>query len=154
MAMLPAKMKHLYKIADLLVERDMPLYIHPSSGVCKSQRTSPFKILDLTRRIPELKIIIGHSSHTMEFCIECVFAFRQLKEQENNVYFETSLSVPFGIISYVKVFGPDHVIFGSDSPPAGPWDIEFMKINKLRLPKQAKKLIFYDNISRLLKIDD
>lgn len=154
MAMLPTEIEALYPLAELLLKHDLPLYIHPSAGVCASKRTSPFNLVDLIKSYPQLKIIIGHSSYTMEFCIECVFAFSKLTAYNQNLYFESSLSVPFGIISYTKVFGADHVIFGSDSPPAGPWEIEFSKINLLKLPDDAKKMIFYDNIARILKIEE
>jgi predicted TIM-barrel fold metal-dependent hydrolase len=152
-AMIVAEMERLNPIAELLIQYDYPLYIHPSGGVFASPRTDPFKIAELSKRNPNLKIIIGHSAYTMEFVIETVIAIKSIGNLSKNVYFESSVSIPFGILSYIKVFGSDHVIFGSDSPPAGPWEVEYNKIAKLKIPNNIKQQIFCKNIEKLLGLE-
>jgi predicted TIM-barrel fold metal-dependent hydrolase len=90
----------------------------------------------------------------MEFVIETVLAIKSLGNLSKNVYFESSVSIPFGILSYIKVFGADHVIFGSDSPPAGPWEAEYIKVSKLKIPNEIKMQILGKNIEKLLKINE
>lgn len=153
-AMIVADMDRLNKIAELLSEFDYPIYIHPCGGVLAASRTDPFRIADLSKKNPKLKIIIGHSAYTMEFVIETVLAIKSLGKLSKNIYFESSVSIPFGILSYIKVFGADHVIFGSDSPPAGPWEAEYIKISRLKLPDEIKMQIFSKNIEKLLKINE
>lgn len=152
--MIIADMERLNPIAELLCEFDFPIYIHPCGGVLAAPRTDPFKIAELAKKNPNLKIIIGHSAYTMEFVIETVLAIKSLGNLSKNVYFESSVSIPFGILSYIKVFGADHVIFGSDSPPAGPWEAEYIKVSKLKIPNEIKMQILGKNIEKLLKINE
>ncbi|MBD3349864.1 MAG: amidohydrolase family protein [Candidatus Lokiarchaeota archaeon] len=152
LAMIPVAVERLYPVAELLTKYDKPLYIHPSGGVFAAPRTSPFSLIPLVRENPDLKLIIGHASYTMEFVIEVVAAVKSLGTLAKNIFFETSVSIPFGIASYAKIFGADHVLFGSDTPPASPWTPEYDKIALMNLPTSQKKLIFNDNTARLLKV--
>jgi len=147
-AMTPFKMKRLYPLAELLSEKKAPLFIHPTSGIFSTPPTDTFKLAKLAKRFPKLKIIVGHAAYTMEFAIECLLATFSCK----NVYFETSVSIPYGIVTFSKIFGPRRVLFGSDSPSAGPFELEYKKILALRIPDKAKQQILYRNISRLLRI--
>ena len=70
-----------------------------------------------------------HAAYTMEYCVSCLKYFPKC----SNVYFETSLSVPYGINILIKVMGNHRVMFGSDSPAATTPDIEINKIRILNL---------------------
>ena len=48
-------------------------------------------IAKLAEEFPDLKIIVGHAGYAMEYAIDIGMA---LKKHEN-VYFETSCSIPF-----------------------------------------------------------
>ncbi len=85
----------------------------------------------------------------MEYCINCIRYFSKMK----NVYFETSTSIPYGILSLIKAMGSHRVIYGSDSPAANPPDIEIHKIICLNLDNESLKNVFYNNINNLLKFD-
>lgn len=148
LAMIPCTIEQLFPVAKLLTEFNLPLYIHPSGGVFASKRTNPFSITELAKKFPDLNIILGHAAYSMEFCVETVFAAMSVP----NLYFETSISIPFGIITYIKVFGPQRVLFGTDSPSAGPFNIEYEKIADIKIPREAKQMILSENIKRLIKI--
>jgi predicted TIM-barrel fold metal-dependent hydrolase len=152
LSMTPCEVERLFPIAQLLVEKDLPLYIHPSGGVFSTQRTSSFFIIDLAKKFPDLKLIVGHSCYTMEFCVELTMLMNILPEK-NNVYFETSVSILYGILSYIKKYGAGKVIFGSDSPTAVPFSSEYDKIMYLRLSQKEKEMILSKNIERLLNLD-
>jgi predicted TIM-barrel fold metal-dependent hydrolase len=85
----------------------------------------------------------------MEFVIEAALGFMKT----GNVYFDTSLSVPFAIITYIKLFGAKRVIFGTDAPSAGPFRIEYDKITALTISEKEKKQILSKNIEKLLGIN-
>jgi predicted TIM-barrel fold metal-dependent hydrolase len=88
----------------------------------------------------------------MEFYVELLIALKSMSEIEN-VYFETSCSILYGILELIKIFGADRVLFGSDSPTATPFELEYNKISSLRIPKEDKSKILGGNIKRLLNIE-
>lgn len=148
--MTPCTIGSLFPVAEILVEHGFPIYIHPSSGLFSSSRTTPFSLVKLSKKFPDLNIILGHAAYTMEFCIETVIAASKMP----NLYFETSVSIPYGIITYAKLFGPDRVIFGSDAPAATPFSIEYSKIAAMNIPKRAKEKILHKNIAKLIDIQE
>jgi predicted TIM-barrel fold metal-dependent hydrolase len=149
MAMTYCPVEKLYPIAQLCEEASIPLYVHPSGGVFRARRTNPFEILTLAEHYPKLKIILGHAGYSMEFVIEAILACIGA----SNIYFETSLSVPFGIITYIKLAGARRVLFGTDAPSAGPFRIEYDKIAFLNISEKEKTQILSKNIEKLLKIE-
>ena len=82
----------------------------------------------------------------MEYMINELRYFKRY----TNVYFETSLSVPYGIMTLIKIMGAHRVMYGSDSPSATNPDIEINKILMLDLSKQTLENVFYNNISNLI----
>ncbi|MHA1750462.1 MAG: amidohydrolase family protein, partial [Promethearchaeota archaeon] len=150
LAMTPCKVEDLFPVAKLLEEFDLPIYVHLSGGLFASRFMRPFFLKPLIKNFPKLKIILGHAASTMEFCIETIFT----SIDASNIYFETSVSIPFGIISLVKMFGSKRVIFGSDSPAATTFHIEYQKIQHLKLSKRAKMDLFSNNIKRLIHFED
>jgi predicted TIM-barrel fold metal-dependent hydrolase len=148
LAMTHCESARLIPVAKFCADNDLPLYVHLSAGVFGATRTETWEIIDLAAQFPKLSLIIGHAAYSMEFCIEVIGHAMGL----DNVYFETSTSIPFGIAMYAKIFGADHVLFGSDTPPAGPFHIEYEKIKALNFSKEEKQLILAENITRLLKI--
>ena len=148
LAMTHCESTRLMPVAKFCAKHGLPLYVHLSAGVFGSTRSETQEIIELARLYPKLSLIIGHAAYSMEFYIEVIGYALGL----DNVYFETSTSIPFGIAMYAKVFGTDHVLFGSDTPPAGPFHIEYEKIKALNFSKEEKQFILADNIARLLKI--
>jgi predicted TIM-barrel fold metal-dependent hydrolase len=150
LAMTSCSIERLDPIANLCETLDVPIYIHPSAGVFGAKKTNPFDLVNLAQRHPKLNMILGHAGYSMEFVIEAALACMGA----GNIYFETSLSVPFGIITYIKLFGARRVIFGTDSPSAGPFRIEYEKIAALNISEKEKAAILHRNIAKLLHRHD
>jgi predicted TIM-barrel fold metal-dependent hydrolase len=152
LAMTPCDIEQIFPVAQVCVDFDVPISIHPSPGVFSVKRTDAFSLLKLAKNFPTLKLIILHAVYTMEFYVEMLIALKSMPEIKN-VYFETSCSILYGILELIKIFGADRVLFGSDSPTATPFEPEYYKIASLRIPKEDKSKILGGNIKRLLNIE-
>jgi len=78
--------------------------------------------------------------------------FKQCRENLANIHFDTSGSDRVrgvDILEAIKLFGFDHVIFGSDTPYASLED-QITKINKLNLSEDVEEHIFRLNIMKIL----
>ncbi len=145
-AMTACTVEQLFPVASLLADRKRPIYIHPNAGLFAARKTEAVDVARLAKAFPALDIILGHAAYTMEFCIEAVLHLARF----TNVHAETSQSIPYGIITYAKIFGPRRVLFGTDMPSATPFDIEYRKLGLLDMPADAKALILGGNARRLL----
>jgi predicted TIM-barrel fold metal-dependent hydrolase len=137
---------NLDKLAEFCIKYDIPLYYHSGTSFHFQE---PFRVQSLFRfkkRYEKLKLIIGHAAFTMEYMISLLRYFKNVP----NVYFETSLSIPYGIKVLIKVMGESRILYGSDSPAATTPDIEIEKIKLLNLSENVQKKVFYENIHRLL----
>ena len=67
----------------------------------------------------------------------------------SNIYTDTSLAPPDDIIDYVKTYGDERILFGSDFPIGDPRS-ELKKIIKLDIPKSMKRAIAITNTKKLL----
>ncbi|MFX1275105.1 MAG: amidohydrolase family protein [Promethearchaeota archaeon] len=140
----------LLYLAEFCIDNDAPLFIHSGTGFFYQKPVRAKDHYQLARKYRELKLIIGHAAHTMEHCINCLNYFSKMA----NVYFETSTSIPYGIMTLIKAMGSQRVIYGSDSPTANPPDIEINKILCLNLDKKSLENVFYNNIIHLLGIEE
>jgi hypothetical protein len=72
-----------------------------------------------------------------------------------NLYVDTSSSLylltPEKATEYVKIFGQERVLFGTDYPM---WDIceELERFNRLSLSETVREKILYDNVQELLNL--
>ena len=82
----------------------------------------------------------------MEYCINLLRYFTNLP----NVFFETSVSIPYGIMTLIKIMGDHRVVYSSDPPSATNPDIEMNKIKMLNLSKKTQENVFYNNINKLI----
>jgi len=139
----------LFLLAEFCIEYDIPLYIHSGIGFFFQKAFRARDIYKLAVKYPELKLIIGHMGYTMEYAINNLNYFTK----RENVYFETSLSVPYAIVMIIKAMGEHRVLYGSDAPTATTPDIEINKIRILNLETKALENVFYNNISALLKMN-
>ncbi|MFX1392724.1 MAG: amidohydrolase family protein [Promethearchaeota archaeon] len=138
--------KDLFQLAEFCISFDIPIFIHFGPSFFFQEPFHVKDIYSLVKKYPELKFVILHAAYTMEYCIGCL---RYLPKY-SNVYFETSLSVPYGINILIKVMGNNRVMYGSDSPAATTPDIEINKIRILNLDKKTLENVFYNNISNLI----
>jgi len=136
----------LFSLADFCIKYDVPLFLHSSIGFFFQDAFRAKDYYDFIKEFPELKCIIGHAAYSMEYCINLLRYFTNLP----NVLFETSVSIPYGIMTLIKIMGDHRVIYGSDAPSATNPDIEINKIKMLNLSKETLENVFYNNISKLI----
>ena len=138
----------LYNILHIAEEERMPVLIHseyiPSEDRLRGDVsfTTPIKFIPLARRFPKLNLIVGHLGRHED-------RTREKLRNIPNVYFETSTSVHADILVAAAAYGPERILFGSDSPFSHP-SVERMKIDILPLAKDEKELILGGNARRLL----
>ncbi|MGQ4875606.1 MAG: amidohydrolase family protein [Promethearchaeia archaeon] len=139
------------ELAKFCIDLDIPLFVHSGSGFFFQKTVRVKDYFRLAKKFKELKLVILHAAYNMEYVINCLRYFARNKDTPN-VYFETSVSVPYGIMTLIKAIGSKRVIFGSDSPAATPPDIEIKKITCLGLEEEILHDVFYNNIARLMDI--
>ncbi|MFW9822010.1 MAG: amidohydrolase family protein [Candidatus Thorarchaeota archaeon] len=128
-------------------DKDLIFYIHSLPKTAFFKGISTQDIAKLAKTFPDLKIIVGHAANTMSYAVEVGMTLNY-----ENVFFETSCSVSFGIYNLIKTIGHKKLLFGSDSPTASPLPLEIEKILTLpRISKEIKQDILYNNVSNLLR---
>ena len=128
-------------------DKNLVLYIHSLPKTAFFSGISPKDIASLAKKFPELRIIVGHAANTMSYAVEVGMTLKY-----ENVFFETSCSVSFGIYNLIKTIGHQRILFGSDSPTASTLPIEIDKILTLpRISNEIKQDILYNNVSRLME---
>lgn len=135
----------LERLANLCIEFDIPLYFHSGVNFYFQKSFKIQSLYEFLKNKKELKFIIGHAAFTMEYMISLLRYFQPFP----NVFFETSLSVPYGIKVLIKVMGAERILFGSDSPAATTPDIEIQKIKILNLSEDVEKKILNKNTNNL-----
>ncbi len=141
--------KDVNKLVSFMQEHDrnLILYIHSLPKTAFFSGISTSDIAKLAKKFPNLRIIVGHAANTMSYAIEVGMMLNY-----ENIYFETSCSVSFGIYNLIKTIGHEKILFGSDSPTASTLPIEIDKIITLpRISKEVKQDILYNNVNNLLK---
>jgi hypothetical protein len=139
--------RDITKLAPFLQECKKILYIHSTPKVSYFSGVSCKDIAKLANNFPDLKIIVGHAGYAMEYCIELGMNLKKF----DNVYFETSCSIPYAILSLIKTIGHERILFGSDAPITNPVEIEITKITCLPISEEQKQDIFYNNTDSLLR---
>ncbi|MBY8980654.1 MAG: amidohydrolase family protein [Candidatus Lokiarchaeota archaeon] len=126
--------------------KNFPLYIHFTPKFSAFGGISSKDLAKLAQSFPDLNIILGHAGLAMEFAIDFGLSLKQYK----NIYFETSCSIPYAILSLVKTIGHKRLLFGSDAPVTNPIQLEIEKIMCLPIKSDQKQDIFYYNTNNLL----
>ncbi len=143
----------LFELAQFCIEKDIPLFVHSGSAFFFQKPTRAKDYFKLAKKYPDLKLIIGHAAFTMEYTISLLRFFAK-NQNTPNVYFETSVSIPYGIMTLIKALGNERILYGSDAPTASPPDIEISKIMCLRLGSETLKKVFYKNMKSLIRSVD
>jgi len=139
--------RDILKLASLLEERNKILFLHSYPKVTFFNGMFTKDIVKLATAFPNLKIIVGHAGYAMEYAMELGM---NLKRYEN-IYFETSCSIPYALFSLIKAVGHERILFGSDSPITNPAQIEIDKISCLPISNEQKQDIFYNNSKKLIQ---
>ena len=141
--------KDIIKLVSFMQDFDKNLifYIHSLPKTSFFKGVSTKDIANLAKKFPNLRIIVGHSANTMSYAVDVGMTLNY-----ENIFFETSCSVSFGIYNLIKTIGHKKILFGSDSPTASTLPIEIEKILSLpRVSEEVKQDILYNNVSRLLE---
>ena len=138
--------RDILKLASLLEECGKILFLHSYPKVTFFNGLFTKDIQKLAKSFPNLKIIVGHAGYAMEYAMELGM---NLKRYEN-IYFESSCSIPYALFSLIKAVGHERILFGSDSPITNPAQIEIDKILCLPISDEQKQDIFYNNIERFI----
>jgi predicted TIM-barrel fold metal-dependent hydrolase len=119
----------------------LPVFIHLYS------RKETWKLLQFVGSHRDVIFIIAHMLG--------LDIFREGAKDLPNLYFDTSGSERVrgqDILGAIHSFGPDHVVFGSDTPYARIED-QIEKIERLNLSPDVKEYIFWLNARRILSLD-
>lgn len=142
--------RDIIKLISFMQEYDKKLifYIHSLPKTAFFSGVSVRDIANLAEKFPNLRIMLGHAANTMSYAIEVGMTLKSF----DNIFFETSCSVSFGIYNLLKTVGHKKILFGSDAPTASTLPIEIDKILTLpRITREIKQDILYNNILKLLK---
>ena len=126
--------------------KKFPLYIHFTPKFSAFGGISSKDLAKLAQSFPNLNIILGHAGLAMEFAIDFGLSLKQYE----NIYFETSCSIPYAIFSLIKSVGHKRLLFGSDAPVTNPLQLEIEKIICLPITSDQKQDIFYNNTNNLI----
>jgi predicted TIM-barrel fold metal-dependent hydrolase len=133
--------KAFHDLIDVARSHRLPVFIHLySQGEAR-------KLLRFIGDHRDVVFIIGH--------LLGMDTFKEGRDRLQNVYFDTSGSSrirPVDILDAVRLFGSEHVVFGSDTPFAGMAD-QLAKIDGLQLSAAVKERILGQNLRGVLRLE-
>ncbi len=159
-----------YPVWEVCARYQIPVLIHfgilgAGGGVAYNENINPAILEPVAKEFPEVNFIIPHfgCGHPRELLF--------LGWVCENIYVDTSGSnqwmrwMPYPVTvetsfeKFYKTFGPERIIFGTDSSyfPRG-FAVDYLKeqnriVRFMNIPEEEIKLIFGGNIARLLKIE-
>ncbi len=126
----------------------LPILLHV--GDKRYEFSKPNRLAKMAKKYPEVRFICAHMGGYM--CWDDADVFVGL----GNVYFDTCSSLPFITISkarsIIKKLGVERFFFATDFPM---WDAvsELERFNAIPLSETDRKMIFSENIKKLLKLE-
>ena len=152
--------KRLIPAYKLCIKYDLPLVIHTGwNSNCPevAKYNDPKYIVKIAREYPKLKIIIAHYFWPeVEYCYKITRGYK-------NVYFDTSgladkevventgLRRIKNILEKTINDNPESVVFGTDYGMCTFKD-HISLINSLKISREKKQMIFYENAIKLFKL--
>jgi predicted TIM-barrel fold metal-dependent hydrolase len=142
--------RDIMKLASFMQDynKDYPIFIHFTPKFSAFGGISSKDLAKLAISFPGLRIIVGHAGLAMEYAIDFGLSLKQYK----NIYFETSCSIPYALLSLVKTIGHNRLLFGSDAPVTNPMKLEIDKILCLPITMDQKQDIFYNNTNSIFSM--
>ncbi len=125
----------------------LPILFH--TGDNRYEYSKPYKLAKVAKKFKNVNFIGAHFGGYR--CWDSLDVYEGL----DNVYFDTSSSLPFIEKEFaeklIKKFGAEKFFFGTDFPM---WDAseEIERFNRLSLTEEDRENIFAKNIKNLLKI--
>jgi len=130
------------RLVEAARDHSLPIFIHLYS------KNETWKLLRFVGKNRDVVFIIAHMLG--------LEIFKERAGHLPNVYFDTSGSERVrgkDILEAIRLFGPEHVVFGSDTPYARIGE-QIEKIGRLNLSADVKEHIFRLNIQHILPTGD
>lgn len=134
------------KYIELAIENNKPVIVHCG----RWQEIASFKYpLELTKKYPELKIILAHlGGDQPSLYLECAKEVKTINTK--NIFLGTESIREFYFVNeVVKTVGSEKIIFGSDYNLCLP-KMYIPIIDSLKISESEKELIFSGNILKLI----
>ncbi len=132
----------VHPIAELAIERDMPMLIHTGHPIF----TLPWSVEELIAEFPEAKVILGHMGHGN---IVYINAAIDVAARHQNVWLETSgMPMHTKIKAGVDRVGETRVLYGSDAPFHDP-GVEMRKVEVSGCDEGETRRVLDTNARRL-----
>ena len=115
-----------------------------TDGTTYPGESSPYDLVELAKRHPRTPLILGHTGGQWELGIRAVRAYP-------NVSIDIAGSDPTaGLVEMaVRELGAERVIYGSDCGGRS-FASQIAKVHGASIPDREKKLIFKENLKRML----
>lgn len=132
-----------------IARRDLPVLFH--MGDDRYDFSSPERLTNLLRRVPELRVIAAHFGGWTAW--ERSYAH----PQPENVLYDTSSTTPLVerefVLRMLDKFGPERFLFGTDFPM---WEPKAMveQFRSLGLDEATLETVFYGNFRKLLGLPE
>lgn len=127
-------------LVELALGLNVPVYFHTGTPAY----SQPLQLSELARRFPDATLIMGHMGST-DFWLDAIPAGLVAE----NIYLDTSWSLPDKVIRAVAAVGPDRVLFGTDAP-LSTIRVEMGCRQATQLPAETKAKVMGGNLLRLL----
>lgn len=132
-----------------IARRDLPVLFH--MGDDRYDFSSPERLTNLLRRVPELRAVAAHFGGWRSWT-------RSLAHlQTESVLYDTSSTLGMidrdMVLRFIDAIGPDRLIFGTDFPMWSPKE-ELNRFFSLGLSESDQQKILYGNFMKLLGLRD
>jgi predicted TIM-barrel fold metal-dependent hydrolase len=134
---------HIPLVGPLLAVAErarLPVYV--VSGV--PVHGEPLQVAELARQFPKITFILGRSGRT-DFALDLLPTLRT----SSNIVAETAYNGADVISGLVAEFGPQRVVFASDTP-FNDMDLEVARLERAGLDEPSRRAVFGDNARRLI----
>lgn len=153
----------LYKAAEL----DLIVVTHAGLdiGFVNEKKSTPQMIKKILEKIGEIKIVLAHMAGWKnwdevlselagkKFYMDTAFSIGKITPRKNFEWDEEELKLldEKNFVEFVKIFGAEKILFGTDSPwTSAEESINFIK--KIPIGEDEKNKIFYENAKKLLSL--
>ncbi len=130
------------------IEGRLPLLIH--CGDYRYDTSHPRRIANILDTFPKLTMIAAHLGGWS------IYEQAVPYMKDRNCYLDLSSVMPFmepeKVLSYIRLYGADRLLFGSDYPMWDPLK-EYQAFLTLPLTREEQELIFYRNAAKLFSVD-
>lgn len=128
-------------LLEIVQERQVPVYMHTGTPAY----SQPTQLTELALRFPNVDFIMGHMGST-DFWLDAVPA----ATASDNIYVDTSWSLPQKIERALAALGSERVLFGTDTPLSS-LDLELACLQRASMTDQERENVLGGSMQRLLE---